>query len=171
MRGRSGTECRPIVEERPSGGSSINRANAGEAGVIRWVPVKVKYVRAEVRRRRGRRTATRCRRGLSRWIVLCKKPPAIYLPGNRRLFRARAGRIRATHAAVRITDEHASLLIDRFTHEVEQVATGIRSTLHPDTAALHRVGRRRIDSRPGISRVKGMRDIEVPFTLEVGVLK
>src|SRR5215813_3170293 len=83
----------------------------------------------------------------------------------------RTGRTSATNTTVGITDQHTSVLVHCLAHEIEQVATGIRATLHPDATTLNWIGGRRVNCRPGISRIVSVSDVEVPFTLEVGSLE
>src|SRR5207237_6565181 len=54
--------------------------------------------------------------------------------------------------------------------EVEQVAALVRAAAVPDAAALHGVGGRCVDSRPGLAGVVGGRDVQVPDAAEVARL-
>ena len=83
----------------------------------------------------------------------------------------RIARLSAIQTTVCIANQDTALFIDRRSHEVEQIATGVRSTLHPDATALHGIGRRGVDRRPRFTRVERVRDVEMPFALEGCILE
>src|SRR6266404_3444668 len=74
----------------------------------------------------------------------------------------------ASHATVGISDQGASLRINRGIHEVEQVSivgvvVATRSSEITNRATLHRIIRRGISCGPGRTAIKCRGDVKMPW--------
>src|SRR4029077_19277535 len=69
-------------------------------------------------------------------------------------------------ATVDIADQHPAFAIHGHIKEVEQVATDVGPALGPDATALQRRVWSCVRSRPRLTAVESIGDIQMPFTIE-----
>jgi hypothetical protein len=83
----------------------------------------------------------------------------------------RRGRTGTVETSISVTNKHAAFLVHGFAHEIKQVAARVAPALHPDATTLDRISRGRINRGPGLSCIECVRNVEMPFALEVRILK